>query len=363
VVGFDYKSRIDRLQAAMSALGLDAVILSVGADLPYFTGYEAMASERLTVFVVRSEGEPVLFVPELEAPRVADADFEVQPWGELADPVTMAAGLVAGSSSVGVGDHMWSAFLIRFQQALPHMDWRPASAVTKGLRMRKDPQEIEALRQAAHGVDRVMARIPAEVRFGGRTERQVSHDLMELTLEEGHQVAGFGIVGSGPNGASPHHGAGDRVIGERDVVVCDFGGRWNGYHSDSTRTFVVGGPSSEQTEVHSIVESANGAGRSAVAPGTACQEIDRAARSVIEESGFGEHFIHRTGHGIGLEIHEHPYMVEGNELPLEPGMTFSVEPGIYLPGRFGVRIEDIVVCGDNGADILNESDRSLVRVG
>jgi Xaa-Pro aminopeptidase len=208
-----------------------------------------------------------------------------------------------------------------------------------------------------------MARIPAEVRFGGRTERQVSHDLMELTLEEGHQVAGFGIVGSGPNGASPHHGAGDRVIGERDVVVCDFGGRWNGYHSDSTRTFVVGGPSSEQTEVHSIVESANGAGRSAVAPGTACQEIDRAARSVIEESGFGEHFIHRTGHGIGLEIHEHPYMVEGNELPLEPGMTFSVEPGIYLPGRFGVRIEDIVVCGDNGADILNESDRSLVRVG
>jgi len=361
-MAFDYAGRIKRLQAAMDQFAVDALLLSVGADLPYFTGYEAMASERLTVLVVRRDHEPVLLLPELEAPRVADVPFEVQPWGELADPLTMAAELLAGSSTVAVGDHMWSAFLIRFQASLPHVDWRPASELTRELRMRKDSQEIEALRQAAHGVDRVMARIPREVRFGGRSERQVSHDLMELTLEEGHQVAGFGIVGCGPNGASPHHDAGDRVIGEGDVVVCDFGGRWNGYHSDSTRTFVIGDPTPDQIEVHSIVEAANAAGRAAVAPGVACQEIDRAARSVIEEAGFGEKFIHRTGHGIGLEVHEHPYMVEGNELPLEPGMTFSVEPGIYLPGRFGVRIEDIVVCGETGADTLNESVRDLVSV-
>jgi Xaa-Pro aminopeptidase len=360
---FDYAGRIKRLQAAMDHFAVDALLLSVGADLPYFTGYEATPSERLTVFVVRKDHEPVLFVPELEAPRVASAPIEVQPWGELADPVAMAAGLLAGSSTVAVGDHMWSAFLIRFQASLPHVDWRPASEVTRELRMRKDSQEIEALRQAAHGVDRVMARIPGEVNFGGRTERQVSHDLMELTLEEGHEVAGFGIVGSGPNGASPHHDAGDRVIGEGDVVVCDFGGRWNGYHSDSTRTFVVDDPTPDQIEVHSIVEAANAAGRGIVAPGVPCEEVDRAARSVIVEAGFGEHFIHRTGHGIGLEVHEHPYMVEGNDLPLEPGMTFSVEPGIYLPGRFGVRIEDIVVCGAAGVDSLNEANRSLVRVG
>ncbi|HSM44516.1 MAG TPA: M24 family metallopeptidase, partial [Acidimicrobiia bacterium] len=173
----------------------------------------------------------------------------------------------------------------------------------------------------------------------------------------------FGIVASGPNGASPHHHGGDWVIEDGDVVVCDFGGRLDGYFSDSTRTFVVGDARAEQAEVHEVVEAANQAGRDAVAPGVPCQEVDRAARRVIEDAGYGEFFIHRTGHGIGLEVHEHPYMVEGNDLPLEPGMTFSIEPGIYLPGSFGVRIEDIVVCTDDGAESLNRSDRGPVAVG
>jgi D-alanyl-D-alanine dipeptidase len=207
-----------------------------------------------------------------------------------------------------------------------------------------------------------MERIPAEVRLGGRTEREVARDLAALTLEEGHDAAEFTIVASGPNGASPHHHPGDRVIEAGDLVVCDFGGRLSGYNSDSTRTFAVGEPSWRQVEVHQIVKAANEAGRSAIAPGVPCQEIDRAARKVVEDAGYGEFFVHRTGHGIGLEVHEHPYMVEGNSTELEPGMTFSVEPGIYLPGEFGVRIEDIVVSTDEGHESLNASSRELVQV-
>jgi Xaa-Pro aminopeptidase len=190
----------------------------------------------------------------------------------------------------------------------------------------------------------------------------VARDLQAMTVVEGHDVASFAIVGTGPNGASPHHEPGRRVIEEGDLVVCDFGGRRRGYSSDVTRTFSVGGASDEQQKVHRVVHGASEAARAAVGPGVTCQEIDRAARRVVEEAGFGEFFIHRTGHGIGLEVHEHPYIVEGNETPLEEGMTFSIEPGVYLPGRFGVRIEDIVACGDDGVDELNQADRSLRAV-
>ena len=361
-MGFDYAGRVRRLQSAMADRGVDAVLLSVGADLPYFTGYEAMQTERLTVLVVRKEGEPVLFVPGLEARRVQPGEFEIRAWGEIDDPVDLASAVGGSPSTVAVGDQMWSTFLVSFQKKWPHASWLVASELTSGLRMIKDTKEIGLLRQAAHGVDRVMARIPDEVRFVGRTEREVSRQLSEMTIEEGHDVAEFAIVASGPNGASPHHQAADRVIRHGDLVVCDFGGRLGGYYSDSTRTFSVGEPSAEQIEIHAVVLAANQAGRSAIAPGVACEEIDRAARRVIDEAGYGEFFIHRTGHGIGLEVHEHPYMVEGNVVPLEVGVTFSVEPGIYIPDLTGVRIEDIVACGDLRADCLNESDRELVAV-
>jgi Xaa-Pro aminopeptidase len=347
----------------MGETGVDVTLLSVGADLPYFTGYEAMPSERLTLLVVKPSGEPVLFVPQLEAPRVESGPFQVRPWAESESPIELASSLVAGLNTVAVGDHMWSVFLTRFLKEWPHASWRPASEITSELRVRKDPEEVEMLRAAAHAVDRVMALIPDEVVFIGCTESEVARDLAELTVEEGHDTAEFTIVASGPNGASPHHHPGDRVIAEGDLVVCDFGGRLGGYYSDSTRTLVVGEPNEEQEAVHAAVEAANEAGRDAVAPGTTCQDVDRAARSVVDDAGFGEFFIHRTGHGIGLEVHEHPYIVEGNERPLEPGMTFSVEPGIYLPGRLGVRIEDIVVCTEEGVESLNESDRSLVSIG
>ena len=359
---FDYAGRVRRLQDRMHDSGIDVTLLSVGADMPYLTGYEASASERLTVLVVCQTGDPVLFVPQLEAPRVEPGQFEVRPWGETDDPVASASALTS-PSRVAVGDHMWSVFLTRFQKEWTDSDWIPASEITSELRIRKDAAEIDLLRQAAHGIDRAMARIPAEVSFSGRTETDVARDLGALTLDEGHDSADFTIVASGPNGASPHHHPGDRVIEAGDLIVCDFGGRLGGYCSDSTRTFVVGEPSKEANEVHALVESANEAGRAAAAPGVPCQEIDRSARRVIEEAGYGEYFIHRTGHGIGLEVHEHPYMVEGNERPLEPGMTFSVEPGIYLTGTLGVRIEDIVVCDEAGSESLNQSDRSLMSVG
>ena len=361
-MSFDYAGRVERLRGAMESVGVDVTLLSVGADLPYFTGYEARPSERLTVLVLPTGGDPILFVPLLEAPGVEVGPFEVRSWSETDDPVDLAASVVDDPGRVAVGDHMWAIFLTRFQSLWRETEWVPASELTSELRLRKESGEIDLLRRAARGVDRVMERIPGELTFAGRVEREVARDLAELTIGEGHESAEFTIVASGPNGASPHHHPGDRVIEEEDLVVCDFGGRLNGYYSDSTRTFVVGEPSEEQREVHEVVLAANEAGRAAVAPRVTCEAIDAAARSVIDEAGFGEYFVHRTGHGIGLEVHEHPYIVSGNELPLDPGMTFSVEPGIYLPGQFGVRIEDIVVCTGDGAESLNESERALVSV-
>ncbi len=359
---FDYAGRVARLQKEMTEQAVDVVLLSAGSDLPYFSGYEAVPLERLTMLVVPSEGECSLFVPELEAARVEHGPFELVPWAETDDPVRMVARAAGPTRLAAIGDHTWSAFLVGLQAEMPSTMWTAASALTKALRMRKDPAEIEALRQAAAAVDRVLARVPLELRFSGRTEREVARDFAEMTVAEGHDMAWAPIVASGPNGASPHHEPGDRVIGEGDVVVCDFGGRIGGYHSDTTRTVIVGEPSPRQAEVHALVKAANDAARAAVAPGVSCEDVDAAARQVIADGGFGGYFIHRTGHGIGLEIHEHPYIVEGNDLELEDGMTFSIEPGIYLAGEFGVRIEDIVACGSDAVDDLNRADRNLVRV-
>ena len=356
---FNYSGRVGRLQDLMSDTGVDVTLLSVGSDLPYFTGYEAMPSERLTVLVVPVEGTPRLHVPVLEAPRVQPGEFEIVSWAEHESPVEKS---VAGldPARVAVGDQMWSVFLTRYLETWAGAVWIAASELTSQLRVVKDPSEVELLRQAANGIDRVMARIPEEVRFSGRTEADIARQLSDLAVDEGHDEAAFAIVASGPNGASPHHHAGPRIIEEGDLVVCDFGGRWRGYYSDATRTVSVGEPTGRPAEVHAVVGAANEAGRDAVGVGVPCEEVDRAARSVIDDAGYGDFFIHRTGHGIGMDVHEHPYMIEGNETPLEVGMTFSVEPGIYLPGEFGVRIEDIVACGPDGADTLNQADRDLI---
>lgn len=360
---FDYAARVRRLQEIMRRSGTGAAVLSVGSDLPYFTGYTAMPTERLTALAVPAEGTPTMFIPQLEAPRLPDGDFDVVAWTEDQDPVQLVASRLSDADQIAIGDHMWSVFLIRMQSRIPDRQWIGLSGLSRELRMRKEPEEIASLRAAAEATDRVLERVPGEVGFGGRTEREIAADFARMVVEEGHTASWFTLIASGPNGASPHHDASERVVQPGDVVVCDFGGVVDGYHSDVTRTFVVGAPTDRQVEVHGLVEAANRAGRQAVAPGVACQEVDRAARSVIVDGGYGEYFIHRTGHGIGLEGHEHPYLIEGYDLALEPGMTFSVEPGIYLPGEFGVRIEDIVACGDERVDELNRADRGLIEVG
>ena len=360
---FDYDQRIRRARQAMDRLGVDCLLVSVGPDLPYLTGYEAMPSERLTMLVVGRDGEATLVIPELEAPRVAPGLFAIRSWSESEDPTGIVASLAGRPTVAAVGDHMRAVLLLGLLPRLPATTFVPASVVTRVLREVKDPAEVEALRAAAQAVDRVARRIPEELRFGGRSERAVARDIVDMTLAEGHESASFWIVASGPNSASPHHEPGDRIIARGDSVVVDFGGRMDGYCSDTTRTFVVGQPPPELSEVHAVVVAAQAAARAYARVGVTAASVDAAARTVIEDAGYGDYFVHRLGHGIGLEGHEHPYLVAGNDHVLEPGNAFSIEPGIYLPGRLGVRIEDIaVIAPDGGLDVLNSSDRSLLMV-
>ncbi len=355
----------------MAARGVDALLLSHGADLPWLTGYRAMPLERLTVLVLPREGEAVMVVPGLEAPRVPDGSgaFVIRPWAETEDPVEIAVELLGAKvGTLGVSDRAWATSLLAFQQHLPAARWVAASTVTSALRAVKDADEIGQLRAAAHAADAVAAELQAGgIALVGRTEAEVSEDISVRLIAAGHRRVNFAIVGSGPNGASPHHEAGARRIGRGEVVVCDFGGEYDngtdvGYCSDITRTVVTGEPDATVSECYAVLLAAQQAAVAAVAPGVAAEEVDAVARRVIDDAGYGEYFIHRTGHGIGIEEHEDPYLVAGNRTPLAIGHAFSVEPGIYLAGRFGMRLEDIVVVGDDGPDPLNTVDHALVVV-
>jgi Xaa-Pro aminopeptidase len=360
---FDYAGRVARARNAMEDFGFDVLLASLGSELPYLTGYQAMPLERLTMAVVPRDGDATLVVPELEAPRIERHDdvFDVRAWGETEDPIGIVADLVGSRSRAAIGDRTWSVFLLGLQAALPATKFASARRLTAALRLVKEPAEVDLMRLAAEAVDRVAARL-ATHQFAGKTERRLSREVIDLTREEGCETVDFAIVASGPNGASPHHEPDDRVIGPGDSVVIDFGGTIQGYHSDTTRTFHVGEPSAAYREVYEVVRAAQAAGEDAVHPGVEAQAVDAVARRIIADAGYGDYFIHRLGHGIGLDVHEDPYLVTGNSQQLGPGMTFSIEPGVYLPGRFGVRIEDIVVCTDDGVDRLNRSPRELVVV-
>ncbi len=353
--------RVVRAREAMATRGIDRLLLSVGPDMPYLIGYEAMALERLTMLIVDHENDPVLVIPELETPRVEPGSVDIIPWGEVDDPIDLVVARCKPGETIALGDHTWARFVLALQDRV-EAEWVPSSPVMTELRIRKDPEELDLLRSAAQAADQVADRL-ATLTFSGMSERQLSRWIDDAVVEEGSDAPGFSLVASGPNGASPHHDSGDRVMEPGDVVVCDFGGLVGGYPADTTRTFVIGEPGAEQTGVHALVLSAVEAATAAVGPGVAAEEIDGIARTVITEGGFGEYFIHRTGHGIGREGHEEPYIVEGNDTPLEPTMCFSIEPGIYLPDRFGVRIEDIVTVTDDGVEVFNTSDRSLRIVG
>jgi len=357
--------RRTRAAAKLRERGLSALAVSPGADLFYLAGYQIFSSERLTCLVLDRDGKATIVCPELEAPRAAVAapDIARATWGETDDPYAVVAGLIRGSGDVAVGDQMWAAFVLKLQAALPDRTFSIASVVMRELRMRKDAAELEALRLVSESADRAYARI-LERSFAGRTERDIGTDLAELLRAEGHDEVGFTIVASGANGASPHHETGDRRIAEGDTVVLDFGGAMRGYRSDITRTVHVGkSVGREEQKVHDTVRRAQEAGYAAARKDGSAESVDAAARRVIEDAGYGEFFIHRTGHGIGLDGHEHPYLVRGNRETLEPGMAFSIEPGIYLPGRFGVRIEDIaIIDADGSARPLNRADHAFATV-
>jgi Xaa-Pro aminopeptidase len=349
----------------MDDQNVDTLLVSVGHDLPYLTGYTAMPLERLTMLVVPRDGDATMVIPTLEAPRVTEQPgvFGVRPWGETEDPTAIVAELSSGSTTVAVGDQMWARFLVELLPQLPGVEYRRAVDVVGPLRMRKDRAEIEALAAAGAAVDTIAGELQrGEIELVGRTEAAVSAELGRRIVEEGHQRVNFAIVAAGENAASPHHHAGDRLIGADEIVLCDFGGTMNGYCSDTTRCVFTGAVPAEVAEAYSVLHEAQAAGVAAGIAGTPCEEVDRVTRQIIADAGYGDYFIHRTGHGIGLEEHEDPYIVEGNTQPLEPGHAYSVEPGIYVPGKWGMRLEDIVVTTDVGPRPLNTSDHALVEV-
>ncbi|OXM74825.1 MULTISPECIES: M24 family metallopeptidase [Amycolatopsis] len=360
------RARLERARAATADAGTDALLIAPGSDLRYLIGEAGGSFERLTTLVVPAEGTPALVVPKLEAPGYAavpteELGVEVVTWVDGEDPYRMVADRLGKPGRVAVSDGLIALHVLAFRAALGTAEQTLAGPVIRELRMRKDAAEIDALRRAGAAIDRVHARV-AEWLRPGRTEAEVGADIAVAIVEEGHLHADFVIVGSGPNGASPHHDVSGRVVERGDVVVVDIGGPIpEGYNSDSTRTYAIGEPrDADVAETYAVLQRAQRAAVEAVRPGVAAQSVDAAARRIIAGAGYGEFFIHRTGHGIGLDVHEEPYIVEGNDLVLEPGMAFSVEPGIYRPGRWGARIEDIVVVTADGAEALNQRPHELV---
>ncbi|MFC5141612.1 M24 family metallopeptidase [Actinomycetospora rhizophila] len=355
-------ARLERARAAARQAGVDALVVTPGPDLQYLTGVVKHSHERLSALLLPAQGDPAFVVPTLERPGLDGSAVEamdVLTWTDGVDPHALAASRLGDVRRVAVAADMPALHVLGLRDALPGATLELATPILRQLRMRKDAEEIASLRKAGAAIDDVHARVPGWL-VAGRTEAEVGADITRAIVETGHAEAAFVIVGSGPNGASPHHEVSDRVLQTGDVVVVDIGGPLpDGYNSDSTRTYVVGEPDPEVREVYAVLQRAQAAAVDAVRPGATAASVDEAARAIIRDAGYGEFFVHRTGHGIGLEVHEEPYIVDGNDLPLEPGMAFSVEPGIYFPGRWGARIEDIVVVTESGCEPVNRRPHDL----
>ncbi len=363
---------MDRVRAAMDTSNLDVVLLSVGPDMPWLIGYEAMPLERLTMLVVPRDKPATLVIPSFEVPRVTEHDdvFGVRGWTETEDPVAIVTNLVKGAGSAAIGDHTWSRFLIDLQQRMAStVSWHSAQLVTGALRAQKEPGEIDRLQAAASGVDRVAAALQGgEIPLVGRTEADVSAELGRRILAEGHAAVNFAIVAAGENAASPHHHPGDRVIKPNEVVLCDFGGTTAepegqpGYCSDITRCVYTGEPPGEFVESYAALQQAQSLAVAAAVVGASAESIDKVARDRLAASNLDQWFLHRLGHGIGVEAHEEPYLVEGNSNPLVAGNAFSIEPGFYIADKWGARIEDIVVSTEHGPRPLNQASHDLAIV-
>jgi Xaa-Pro aminopeptidase len=366
-----YRARLEATQAAVAAQGSAAMLVGVGPELEWLSGYAAHGIERLNLLVIPADGPISYISPRLEASAALQAPglpgdlVELRCWEETEDPFRLLPPLVGRTSGGGflVSDGMRAAFLLRLQAVLPAAEWGVASAVLAPMRRVKDDEEVALLRAAAAAADRAIERIIAGPLIG-RTEAEVARDVRDALVQEGHESAEFAIVASGPNSASPHHEPGPRRIGPGEPLLLDIGGRRAGYCSDITRTVWVAAedgsaPDDGFVTIYELTSAAQAAARAAVRPGVTFDALDASARAIIAAGGFGDHFIHRLGHGIGLEVHEEPYLVSGNQATAVAGNTFSCEPGIYLEGRYGVRIEDAVVCTPEGGESLNTAPRAL----
>lgn len=361
-----YAARLDRAAALAAAAGLDAVIVGPGPDLQYLVGVEGDTIERLTALLIGSSFVPTVVVPRMELAKVrstavGDLGLAVVDWVDGENPYDLVATAVGPVGRVGVSDALPALHVVPIGERLGAAVELATPVLREG-RMVKDATEITELRRAGEAIDRVHGRVPEWLR-AGRTEREVAADIAEAIVAEGHRTVEFVIVGSGPNGADPHHEVSDRVIADGDIVVVDIGGAVpSGYNSDSTRTYVVGTPDPVAAERIAVLVRAQQAAVDAVRPGAAASDVDAAARSVLHDAGMGDAFLHRTGHGIGVSVHEEPYIAPGNDLVLREGMAFSIEPGIYFAGEWGARIEDIVAVTTDGCERLNLAPHGLTRV-
>lgn len=371
----DYASRLSRARAIAAAKSIDVLLVGTGAEFAYLTGSWVSSHERLTCLVIRPDAEPIIVAPSTDIESLQGVAAQLVGWSDGQDPYALALD-GARPTTVAVGSSLTADHVLRFQSTIrrqvepsslsstdaPQVEYVLATEALAELFSRKDPDEVAELRAAAVAIDAVHAEVPRLLQ-PGRTEAEVAADLRELILRE-HKEVDFIIVGSGPNSANPHYDYGERELHAGDPVVVDIGGTLpSGYHSDCTRTYVVGADPSaapaDFREAYAVLEKAQAAGRASARPGATAQEIDRATRSVIENAGWGEYFTHRTGHGIGLSTHEEPFIMEGNELQLAESMAFSIEPGIYVPGKWGMRLEDIVVTTGSGYESLNQAPRGL----
>lgn len=358
---------VTRLAAAVRAVEestFDAVVLGVGPDLEYLTGYTAHELERLNVLVLVPGRQPTLIIPRLEAPGFPSLDgVLIRDWLDGEDAVDLLYDVVGDAARMAVSDTLRAHFVVPITRHRPELELGLASEVIGPLRMRKSPGERALLAAAGERADVVTTDVmEGRVPLVGRTEREVALDIRERLVDAGLDTAEFAIVGSGPNSASPHHAPGDRVIERGEIVLFDIGGRFGGYHSDTTRCVHTGPVPADVAEAWDVLIAAHEAAVATARVGNACQDVDRAARAVITDAGYGDRFIHRTGHGIGLQGHEEPYIVEGNDRPIEVGHAFSIEPGIYFDGRWGIRLEDIVVVDDDGLLRCNRAARTLGEV-
>ncbi|QRQ66573.1 M24 family metallopeptidase [Corynebacterium tuberculostearicum] len=363
-----YAQRLHAAQKAAADKGIDLLLIGTGPDFAYLTGSWVSSHERLTVLVVPQQGNAWIAAPntditDIKAAPVGELDVELRGWNDGENPYELALrGAGDGLSKVALGQSLTADHVLRFQDLLPHASYELATYALAELFTRKDEAEIVELRKAGHAIDAVHAQVP-QLLQAGRSEAEVAHELEKLILQE-HSVIDFVIVGSGPNGANPHHSFSDRVLAEGEPVVVDIGGTLpSGYHSDCTRTYVVGGDISKAPrdfqDAYAVLADAQGAARAAAHPGSTAADIDAITRQAISAAGWGDYFVHRTGHGIGLSTHEEPFIMEGNDLALEEGMAFSIEPGIYLEGKWGMRLEDIVVLTNDGYESLNQAPRDV----